>query len=145
MGEFIGSARRPNGRVTGLLFEALTVGLGHCSPDSWIVMFTTAVQVGPNGSHDLPIPFPKSQCVRLNSRRPVYEVGLRPREMLAHLTGSASGSHVRHEGERFAPRTFVPPGLGSLTEEPTCPSPDSSGKLTNYEMRLGQRLTMEQT
>ena len=83
-------------------------------------MFTTAVQVGPNGSHDLPIPFPKSQCVRLNSRRPVYEVGLRPREMLAHLTGSASGSHVRHEGERFAPRTFVPPGLGSLTEEPPC-------------------------
>src|SRR3989441_13317978 len=59
--------------------------------------------------------------------------------------GVSIGSHVRHEGERFTPRTFVPPGLGSLTEEPTCPSPDSSGKLTNYEMRLGQKLTMEQT
>src|SRR5712692_9784635 len=108
-------------------------------------MFTTAVQAGPNGSRDLPIPSPKSQCVRLNSRRPVYEVGLRPREMWGHLTGSASGSYARHERERFALRAFVPPGLGSPTEEPTCPSLDNSGKLTNYEMRLGQRLTMEQT
>src|SRR2546428_13141528 len=106
-------------------------------------MFTTAVQVGPNGSHDLPIPFPKSQCVRLNSRRPVYEVGLRPRVMLAHLTGSASGSHVRQEGEGLAPRTFVPPGFGTLTEEPTCLSQESGGKLMRYEMRYGLRLAME--
>src|SRR5712691_2194558 len=101
-------------------------------------MFTTAVQAGLNGSRDLPIPSPKSQCVRSNSPRPVYEVGLRLREMSVHPTGSVSGSHELHEQERFARRTFVPLGHGLPTEAPTFPSPDSSGKLTSYETRSEQ-------
>src|SRR2546425_361431 len=108
-------------------------------------MFTTAVQVGPNGSRDLPIPSPKSQCVRSNSPKPVYEVGLRPRETSAHLTVSASGSHEQHEQGRFGPRTFMPPGRGLPTEAHMFPSQDNSENLTNYKTRLGQRLRLEQT
>src|SRR5205807_4375643 len=108
-------------------------------------MFTTVVQAGLNGSHDSPIPSPKSQCVRLNSLRPVYEAGLLPRETSARPTGSASGSHEQHGQERFMPRTFVPLEPGLPTVAPTFPSQDNSGKLTNSEMRLGQKLTMEQT
>src|SRR6266568_1400836 len=104
-------------------------------------MFTTAVQVGPNGSRDLPIPFPKSQCVRSNSRRPVYEVGLRPHETSAHLTGSASGSYALHERERFALRTFVPQVHGSPTEAHTFPSPDSLGEAD--ELRNAIRTEIE--
>src|SRR2546425_11632800 len=106
-------------------------------------MFTIAVQVGLNGSRDLRIPFPKSQCVRSNSPRPVYEVGLRPRETLVHPTGSASGLHELHEQGRFGPRTFVPRGHGLPIEAPTFPSQDNSGKLTSYDTRLGQRLEQE--
>src|SRR2546425_8220679 len=108
-------------------------------------MFTTAVQVGLNGSHDLPIPCPKSRCVRSNSPRPVYEVGLRPHETSAHLTGSVLGSHALHEQERFALRTFVPREHGLPTKALTFPSQDYSRKPTSYETRSRRRLRLGRT
>src|SRR3989442_1887259 len=107
-------------------------------------MVTTAVQAGPNGSRDLPIPSPKSQCVRSNSLRPVYEAGLLRHETSAHPTGSASSSHEQHGQERFVPRTFVPLEPGLPTAAHMSPSQDNSEKPTNYEMRLGQRSKPEQ-
>src|SRR2546426_7078960 len=108
-------------------------------------MFTTAVQVGPNGSRDLPIPFLRSQCVPLNSPRPVYEAALRPHETLARPTGLASGSHGQHGQARFALRTFALRGPGLPIEAPTFPSRDYSRKLTSYETRSRRRLRLEQT
>src|SRR3989442_12360814 len=99
-------------------------------------MFTTAVQAGPNGSRDLPIPFPKSQCVRSNSQRPAYEVGVRPHETSAHPTGSASGSQEQKAQEKFMTRQFMPPGKGSPIAANTIPSKDNSAKLTSVETRL---------
>src|SRR2546421_6598966 len=108
-------------------------------------MFTTAAQADPNGLHDLPIPFPKSQCVPSNLPRPVYEAALRQHETSARLMGSALGSHGPHERARFAPQTFVPREHGLLTEAPTFPSQDYSRKRTNYGMRSRQRLRLGQT
>src|SRR5438093_13681973 len=108
-------------------------------------MFTTAVQAGPNGSRDLPIPFPRSQCVPLNSPRRVYEAALRPHETLARLTGWASGSHGQHEQGSFALRTFVPPEHGSPTVAPTFPSRDYSRQPTSYETRSRRRLRVQRT
>src|SRR5207247_9288306 len=116
MGGSIGSAPRPNGRVTELRFESLTAGRERWFRDSWIVMFTIAVQVGPNGSRDLPIHSPKSQCVPSNSQRPAYEAALRQRETWVRPTESALGSHEQHEPERFAPRAFALPEHGFHTE-----------------------------
>src|SRR2546427_11907829 len=96
-------------------------------------MFTTAVQVGPNGSRDFLIPFPKSPCVRSNSPRPVYEAELRQHETLARPSGSASNSHAQHEKGRFAPRTFVAPEHGWPIQAHTLASQDYSRKPTSSE------------
>src|SRR6266511_2995440 len=108
-------------------------------------MFTIAVQVGPNGSRDLPIHSPKSQCVPSNSQRPAYEAGLRQRETWVRPTESALGSHEQHEPERFAPRTFALPEHGLPTEAPTFPSRDYSRKPMSYETRSRRRLSRERT
>src|SRR5438094_5083974 len=108
-------------------------------------MFTTAVQAGPNGSRDLPIPFPRFQCVLSNSPRPVYEAALRPHETLARPTGLASGSHGQRGQARFALRTYALRGPGLPIEAPTFPSRDYSRKPMSYETRSRRRLRVERT